>query len=229
MTDLRPAQALGLALWGYNTVLANSAGLTTILIELVSLVPHNKARQRLREWLKNGRQKARPCDAQGEITPCFPALLRWIVNWWQGSATLPLAIDAVSHQDRVVALVSSLQKTRRTESNCVARHWLVLAAATVWVLGCGTREEDAERLHTIPDRLCVPPDLEAPTGTNEISRFAHGSSADHRQLGRGHLWQCRWVHSGSLPAPYLHVKMTVHRTPKPGNHSNHHPQLGTVP
>lgn len=108
MTDLRPTQAPGLALWGYGTALASSACLTAILIELVSLLPRNKARQRLREWLKDGRQKARPCDAQGEITLCFLALLRWVVNWWQGSAMLLLGIDAVSHQDRVVALVISV-------------------------------------------------------------------------------------------------------------------------
>ncbi|WP_129677245.1 transposase [Candidatus Chloroploca sp. Khr17] len=393
LTDLRPAHALGLALWVYGTVLAKSACLTAILIEVVSFLPRNTARQRVREWLKDGRQKARPCDAHVEITPCFPALLRWVVGWWQGSTTLPLAIDAVSHQDRVVALVISVlyrgcaipvawhivpaqergawmphiltlidhlvpaipegwctlvladrglwsprlwehvrkhrlhplvriadgvavrplgrkrtvtparlvakpghgwvgeaevfgedarqtatliviwgvghkarwvlltdlaprqvqhswygmrmwielgfralksmgwqwQKTRRTAPNRVARHWLVLAVATVWVLGCGTHEEDAERLHTTPDRLRVPPDLEAPTGPNEVSLFARGSSAARRQLGRGRLWQRLWLRPGSLPAPYPHIKMTVHRTPKPGHHTNLHPEPGTVP
>jgi hypothetical protein len=36
------------------------------------------------------------------------------------------------------------QKTRRTDPERVARHWLVLAVAMVWVLAYGTRAEDAE-------------------------------------------------------------------------------------
>ncbi len=97
------------------------------------------------------------------------------------------------------------QKIRRTDPNCVARHGLVLAVATMWVLGGGTCHEDAERLHTTPDRLRVSPDLDAPTGPNEVSRFARGSSAVSRQLGRGRLWQRLWVRPGSLPAPYPHI------------------------
>lgn len=105
---LRPAHALGLALWVYGTVLAKSACLTAILVELVVFLKRDAARQRLRAWLKDGRDKARPCDAQVELAHCFPALLRGVIAWWQGSTTLPLAIDAVSHQDRVVALVISV-------------------------------------------------------------------------------------------------------------------------
>ncbi len=102
---LRPAQALGLARWVYGTVLAKSACLTAILVELVVFLKRDAARQRLREWLEDGRDKARPCDTQVELAQRFPALLRWVITWRQGSTTLPLAIDAVSHQDRVVALV----------------------------------------------------------------------------------------------------------------------------
>jgi hypothetical protein len=41
------------------------------------------------------------------------------------------------------------QWTRRTEPDRVARHWLVLAVATVWVVATGTREEDAARPRTV--------------------------------------------------------------------------------
>lgn len=34
------------------------------------------------------------------------------------------------------------QKTRRADPDRVARHWLVLAVATLWVLAAGTRAED---------------------------------------------------------------------------------------
>lgn len=375
---LRPAHALGLALWVYGTVLAKSACLTAILVELVVFLKRDAARQRLREWLKDGRDKTRPCDAQVELAQCFPALLRWVITWWQGSTTLPLAIDAVSHQDRVVALVISVlyrgcaipvawhivpaqekgvwmphilalidhlapavprawctlvlvdrglwspalwhhlrqrhlhpllrlndgiavrpagrkktvtpahlvpgpgrgwvgtahvfgeearqngtliiiwgvghkerwvlltdlspravqhswyglrmwielgfralksmgwqwQKTRRTDPARVARHWLVLAVATLWVLGCGTREEDAEVLETTPDRIRVPPTLPVPTGRGLVSLFTRGLSAARRQLGHGRIWRRLWLRPSELPGPYPGVNMTVHRNPK---------------
>ncbi|MGB9632770.1 MAG: transposase [Chloroflexaceae bacterium] len=376
---LRPAHALGLALWVYGTVLAKRACLTAILVELVVFLKPDAARQRLREWLKDGRDKARPCDAQVELAQCFPALLRRVITWWQGSTTLPLAIDAVSHQDRVVALVISVlyrgcaipvawhivpaqekgawmphilalidhlapavppdwrtlvlvdrgvwspelwchlrqrqlhpllrlndgiavrpagrtktvtpahlvpvqgrgwvgqadvfgeqarqngtliiiwgvghkerrvlltdlspravqhrwyglrmwielgfralkrmgwqwQKTRRTEPERVARHWLVLAVATLWVLGCGTREADAELLETSPDRLRVPPTLPVPTGKGLVSLFPRGLSAARRQLGHGRIWRRLWLRPSDLPGPYPGVRMTFHPHPKP--------------
>jgi hypothetical protein len=379
LPNLRPAHALGLALWVYGTVLAKSACLTAILVELVVFLKRDAARQRLREWLKDGREKARPCDAQVDLAQCFPALLRWVITWWQNSLTLPLAIDAVSHQDRVVALVISVlyrgcaipvawhivpaqgkgawmphilalidhlapavprewrtlvlvdrglwspdlwrhlrqrhlhpllrlndgiavrpvgrkktvtpahlvpgqgrgwvgeadvfgeearqngtliiiwgvghterwvllsdlsprevqhswyglrmwielgfralksmgwqwQKTRRTDPARVARHWLVLAVATLWVLGCGTREEDAERLETTPDRIRVPPALPVPDGRGLVSLFTRGLSAARRQLGHGRIWRRLWLRPSELPGPYPGVKMVVHRNPKP--------------
>lgn len=379
LPNLRPAHALGLALWVYGTVLAKSACLTAILVELIVFLKRDAARQRLREWLKDGRDKARPCDAQVDLAQCFPALLRWVITWWQNSSTLPLAIDAVSHHDRVVALVISVrsrgcaipvawhivpaqgkgawmphilalidhlapavprewcalvlvdrglwspdlwrhlrqrhlhpllrlndgiavrpagrkktvtpahlvpvmgrgwvgeadvfgeetrqngtlviiwgvghkerwvlltdlspravqhswyglrmwielgfralkrmgwqwQKTRRTDPARVARHWLVLAVATLWVLGCGTREEDAELLETTPDRIRVPPTLPVPTGQGLVSLFTRGLSAARRQLGHGRIWRRLWLRPSDLPGPYPNVKMTFHRNPMP--------------
>jgi hypothetical protein len=71
-------------------------------------MPAGTARQRVRGWLKDGRDNARPSHGQVEVTRSFPLLLRWVISWWQGSTTLPLAIDAVTHQDRGVALVISV-------------------------------------------------------------------------------------------------------------------------
>jgi hypothetical protein len=81
LPTLRPAQALGLALWVYGTVLAKSACLSAILVELVVFLQRDAARQRLRAWLKDGREKARPCDAHVDLAQCFPALLRWVISW----------------------------------------------------------------------------------------------------------------------------------------------------
>jgi hypothetical protein len=83
------------------------------------------------------------------------------------------------------------QSTRRSEPKRVARHWLVLAVATLWVLGCGTRDEDAEQVQTAPDRVRVPPQLPTPTGPRLRSLFARGLSAALRQLGHGRIWQRR--------------------------------------
>lgn len=57
---LRPAQAAGLALWIYGTALARSACINAVVVELAVFLPWATARQRLREWLKDGADKARP-------------------------------------------------------------------------------------------------------------------------------------------------------------------------
>src|ERR687885_190599 len=63
--------------------------------------------ERLREWLRDGADKATPCAAQVEIEACFAPLLRWVLAWWRGRE-LALAIDATAHGERLVALVVSV-------------------------------------------------------------------------------------------------------------------------
>ena len=369
LPTLSLTQALGLALWVYGTVLAHSACENAVVAAVSDLLLPPAARQRLREWLKDGADKARPGHAQVEVSACFPFLVRWIIAWWQQSTTLAFACDAVSHQDRVVGLVISLlyrgcaipvawpsvpaqapgawmphsltlvdqiapaiptawtamilvdrglwspqlwrhlrqrhihplvriaeavtvhpanwrgattaahlvakpgyawvgqatvfsddarqsgtviivwgighkqrwvlltdlppwavkdswyglrmwielgfralkslgwqwQHTRRTDPERVTRHWLVLAVATLWVLGCGTREADAEQLGVLPGRLRVPPHLPAPCGWGSVSLFQRGLSAACRQLGHGRIWQQLWLRPSDLPDSYLNV------------------------
>jgi hypothetical protein len=376
---LRPAHVFVLALWVSGTILAKSACQSAVLDELEVHAPRSNLRQRVREWLKPGRAKARPCDAAVNVSACFPALFCWVIAWWQDSTTLPIAIDAVAHKDRVVALVISVlyrgcaipiawhivpthqagawmphiltlvdqlapaiptqwhvivlvdrglwsprlwrkrqqrnlhplvriadgvairragrkhpvtparlvpapgrgwvgraavfgpdaqqtgtvvivwgpghkerwvllttlaprqvqhrwyglrmwielgfralksmgwqwQRTRRTDPERVARHWLVLAVATLWVLGCGTRVDDANRLHTSPDRIRVPPQLPPPTGTNVVSLFRRGMRAARRQLGNGRIWQRLWLRPSVLPGPYPGITIVFHRDPHP--------------
>jgi hypothetical protein len=59
------------------------------------------------------------------------------------------------------------QMSRCEAPNRVARHWLVLAVATRWVLGCGTRVDDAAQLETTSDRVRVPPDLPTSNRTRD--------------------------------------------------------------
>jgi hypothetical protein len=104
LPHLRPAHWRGLALWVYGTLLAQSACHNAVITALLTRGAWHTVRQRLREWLYNGSDKADPCRTQVEGTACFAPLLRWVLAWWQG-APLALALDATAHGALVVALV----------------------------------------------------------------------------------------------------------------------------
>ncbi len=105
--SLRPAQQRGLALWVYGTILAQSACQSAVITAVLFLDDWNTLRQRLREWLYDGADKAAPCRTQIEVQSCFVPLLRWIVEWWQATE-IALAVDATLHTDQIVALVVSV-------------------------------------------------------------------------------------------------------------------------
>lgn len=105
---LRPAQRRGLTLWVYGAVLAGSACQAAVVAALLPLTATEHAvRQRLREWLCDGADKAAPCRTQLDVAACFAPLLVWVLAWWQGTA-LALAIDATALGDRVVVLTVSV-------------------------------------------------------------------------------------------------------------------------
>src|SRR3954451_22638688 len=81
---LRGPQRRGLALWVLGAVLAHSACQAAVLVALLPWAPYHALRQRLREWLLDGADKAVPCAAQVEVDRCFAPLLRWVLGWWQG-------------------------------------------------------------------------------------------------------------------------------------------------
>jgi hypothetical protein len=107
LPGLRPPQRRGLALWVLGAVLARSAWQSAVLAALLPWAPFHALRQRLREWLRDGADKATPCATQVEIEACFAPLLRWVLAWWRGRE-LALAIDATAHGERLVALVVSV-------------------------------------------------------------------------------------------------------------------------
>lgn len=110
LPHLRPAQHRGLALWVLGAVLASSACQAAVLLALRPLVgaaAHHALRQRLRETLASGRDKAVPCQTQLDVATCFAPLLRWILTLWHGD-TLPLALDATYLRDRLVLLSVSV-------------------------------------------------------------------------------------------------------------------------
>src|SRR3954463_12623261 len=61
------------------------------------------------------------------------------------------------------------QRSRRTDPARVARHWLVLAVASLTALAHGTRVEDAHERGLPPARLRTPPASRAGTRPRRIS------------------------------------------------------------
>jgi hypothetical protein len=108
LPQLRPAQQRGLAAWVAGTLAAESGGEQAILTRLETLgrETHN-LRARLREFLYDGADRAKPCATTLDVEGCFAPLLGWVLDWWTGD-TLPLAIDATAQRDRQVVLVISV-------------------------------------------------------------------------------------------------------------------------
>ncbi len=105
--DLRSSQIRGLVLWVYGTLLAKSACQSAVIGALSSIASFHALRQYLREFLRDGSEKATPCNTQLDVTLCFAPLLRWLLSLWQGQQ-LALAIDATAHGTQVAALVVSV-------------------------------------------------------------------------------------------------------------------------
>ncbi len=105
---LRPSQVRGLALWVGVTILARSRCRNAVLGALQSLgLGWHTSRQYLREWLRDGADRAAPCRVQLDVQACFAPLLRWVLAWWQ-SPELTLAVDPTSKGEELVALVVSV-------------------------------------------------------------------------------------------------------------------------
>jgi len=376
LPHLRRAHCRGLALWVYGTILAQSACQNAVITALLTRGAWHTVRQRLREWLYDGADKAAPCRTQVEVSACFAPLLGWVLAWWQGD-TVALALDATAHGDLVVALVISVlyrgnaipvawailpanqpgawmpviltlvqrlqptvpaamtvllladrglwsprlwhalgqvgwhpvvrvqnttsfqphghgrcpartlvpgpggawvgrgiafktgakrqvgtlvvvwdaahptpwvlltdlapaqigvcwyglrvwielgfralkgvgwqwQHTRRTDPTRVARHWLVLAVAMLWVLAYGTRAEDAAAQGVPPARLRQPPEPRASRRRRLVSVFRRGLQALRQTLGRGYLWRRLWLVPEPWPAPPPGLRITYHSGP----------------
>ena len=67
----------------------------------------NNLRQYLREWLYDGRDRARPCRVKLNVRLCFVPLLRWLLSWWQ-SDKLVLGIDPTMKGDQINSVVISV-------------------------------------------------------------------------------------------------------------------------
>lgn len=105
---LRPAEQRGLALWVVGLLAAESCCERAILTKMAPLGYATHAlRARLREWLCDGAERAKPCAPSLDVTACFAPLLGWVLAWW-GGPHLPLAIDATSLRGKLVVLSISV-------------------------------------------------------------------------------------------------------------------------
>ncbi len=99
--------------------------------------------------------------------------------------------------------------TRRTDPDRIARHWLVLAVATICALAHGTRLEEAELEGRAPSRLtCSPQRFPA---HRLISVFRRGVEGLKRRLLQDALWSHLWL----TPEPWLTPPPTLHVTLHP--------------
>ena len=104
---LRDSQIKGLALWVLGTVFAGSACQTAVINALEHIGARGALRQRLREWLYNGQDRATPCNVQLEPTVCFVPLLEWVLSLWR-SDRIALAIDPTAKSDKATSIVISV-------------------------------------------------------------------------------------------------------------------------
>src|SRR4051812_8254901 len=342
LPHLRGPQRRGLAFWVLGAVLAQSACQAAVLAALLPWAPYHALRQRLREWLLDGADKACPCAAQVDVERCFAPLPRRVLAWWRGREPA-LAVDATAHRGDVVALVVSVlyqgsaipvawavlpgeapgawvgpilrrvrdlgwhpllrirrrttiapdgrercpagalvrpgearigrgrlgwpkgrgltvtlvaawttaqeeprvvatdlppdrvgvgwyalrmwvelgfralkglgwqwQRSRRTDPARVARHWLVLAVASLWVLAHGTRVKDAHERGLPPARLRAPPAPRAGARPRRISLVRLGVQWLRHLLARGRLWRRLWLAPEPWPQPPPGLAITIH-------------------
>ena len=112
------------------------------------------------------------------------------------------------------------QKTRRSDPDRIARHWLALSVATLWALAYGTRAEDAARRGLPPGRLRAPPPTfrSPPPRTSgrtqrPVSVLRLGIVWLNRLLHQGRLWRRVWLRPEPWPQPPPQMPITYHYAP----------------
>lgn len=102
-------QVSGLATWSFGMVMTQSSSLTRVssLIAKVNQEQENTVRQRLKEWYKEDKAKAKKGNKRVSlpVKDCFGSLLKWIVDLLsQANQELPLALDATSIKANFIVL-----------------------------------------------------------------------------------------------------------------------------
>ena len=96
----------------------------------------------------------------------------------------------------------------------MARHWLVLAVATLGTATVGTRSEDAAALGQPPAALAQAPTVvRVAPQPRRFSIIARGRAWLRRLLDRGTLWPQLWLTPEPWPDPHPRLLIHVHPTP----------------
>ncbi len=109
LPQLTKPQATVLALWSFGIAFTRCCGRGTVATFLALLRDQKVAtlEQRLYEWCLDAPHKAGTQRQALDVTPCFVALLAWIVRLWT-IPQLALTVDATSLGDRFVVLAVSV-------------------------------------------------------------------------------------------------------------------------
>jgi hypothetical protein len=105
------------------------------------------------------------------------------------------------------------ERMRRTHPDRVARHWLVLAVATLLTLACGTRVEDAEWAGVAPAHLRRARALPAEADRRSLSVFSRGLAWLRVRLLRGQSRWRLWLRPQALPDPSPDLVIITHVPP----------------
>lgn len=227
---LTDSQRRGLALWVCGTLLAKSACQNAVITALLWHANFDTLRQRLREWLYDGKDKARRCQRQLDVTTCFVPLLAWVLSLWEGR-TLVLALDATGHQDHLTVLAVAvvyrgnaipiawhiLPAHQKGEWNCHWKRMLTLLAPALKgyrVLVLTDRGMWSPDLYAHVQALGLLPVMRAP---NQMLFRPHRQPLlparalvpreDTAWIGAGHAFQSK------LPATLIGVWLAGHKEP----------------
>lgn len=128
------------------------------------------------------------------VGPCWYALRTWIELGFR-------ALKRLGWQ---------WERTRRTDPDRVARHWLVLAVLTLLTVAVGTRVEDAHLLGRLPAQVRTPPTTALAPIARQVSVFAQGRSHLRWLLLHGRrLWLRLWLRPETWPDPP--AELVIHR------------------
>jgi hypothetical protein len=106
------------------------------------------------------------------------------------------------------------ERMRRVHAERVARHWLVLAVATLLTMAYGTRVEDAAMHGVAPANLRTPRARSPASVRRTVSVFARGLAWLRVPLLRGRRLWCRlWLLPHALPTPPADLVVTYHVSP----------------
>jgi hypothetical protein len=105
-------------------------------------------------------------------------------------------------------------RMRRLHADRVARHWLVLAVATLLTLAYGTRVEDAHTHGVAPANLRAPRTQPPDPDRRAVSVFTRGLAWLRVPVVRGRrLWRRVWLLPQALPTPAADLVVTYHVPP----------------